>query len=355
MNYYRHIDRTKIQFDFLCDEDSTDIPYDEIESLGGKVILIPPYQKVFKYQKAVKKILKDGNYKIVHSHINTLSVFPLRAAKKAGVPIRIAHSHATTNKIEIKRNAIKVVLRPLNKIFATNYACCSEHAGRWMFGNDFYDKDFVKIINNAIDTNKFIFNDEIRKKYRNSLGIKDNQTVIGCVGRMVKTKNHIFLLDVFDKVCDKEDAFLVLIGKGPLENEIRNIANKLKKSERIFFLGQKEDVSSWYQAFDILVLPSLYEGFGMTLLEAQASNLPCLTSTNVPKEVKIIEKCEFLPLKDGSKVWADNVIQLIKNSKRKTNGNLISLMKFDIRNEALDLEKWYFKLYFNWMKKNEKN
>jgi len=106
MNYYRHIDRSKIQFDFICDEDSTNIPYDEINSLGGKVILIPPYQKVIKYHNELKKVLKDGNYKIVHSHINTLSVFSLWAAKSAGVPVRIAHSHSTTNKKEKKRKRI---------------------------------------------------------------------------------------------------------------------------------------------------------------------------------------------------------------------------------------------------------
>lgn len=107
MNYYRHIDRSKIQFDFICDEDSTNIPYDEINSLGGKVILIPPYQKVIKYHNELKKVLKDGNYKIVHSHINTLSVFSLWAAKSAGVPVRIAHSHSTTNKKEKKKNLMK--------------------------------------------------------------------------------------------------------------------------------------------------------------------------------------------------------------------------------------------------------
>ena len=131
MNYYRQIDKNKIQFDFICDADSTNIPYEEIESFGGKIILIPPYQKVLAYHKELKKVLKKGNYKIVHSHINTLSVFSLFAAKCAGVPIRIAHSHSTTNPKEKKRNLMKQVLRPFSKIFATHYMCCSELAGRW--------------------------------------------------------------------------------------------------------------------------------------------------------------------------------------------------------------------------------
>ena len=155
MNYYRHIDRTKIQFDFICDEDSTNIPYGEIEKMGGKVILIPPYQKVFKYHKKLKEVLKSGGYKIVHSHINTLSVFSLFAAKCAGVPVRIAHSHSTTNKKEKKKNLLKQVLRPFSKVFATDYMCCSELAGRWLFGNKEYDNGNVYLLNNAIDLDKF--------------------------------------------------------------------------------------------------------------------------------------------------------------------------------------------------------
>ena len=160
MNYYRHIDHKKIQFDFLCDDDSTNIPYEEIEKLGGRVILIPPYQKVFKYHKELKKIFKENNYKIVHSHINTLSVFPLFAAWCAKVPVRIAHSHSTTNKKEWKKNLLKVVLRPFAKVFANKYFACTEHAGRWMFGNKEYDKGNVYLLNNAIDLDLFKY-DEI--------------------------------------------------------------------------------------------------------------------------------------------------------------------------------------------------
>ena len=166
MNYYRHINREKIQFDFICDSDSTNIPYEEIESLGGRVILIPPYQKTFKYHKELKKTLIENEYKIVHSHINTLSIFPLYAAKKAGVPVRIAHSHSTTNSKEWKRNILKQILRPFSKIFATNYMCCSELAGRWLFGNKVYNKGKVYLLNNAIDLEKFSYDEKIRNKKR---------------------------------------------------------------------------------------------------------------------------------------------------------------------------------------------
>ncbi|MCQ2613013.1 MAG: glycosyltransferase, partial [Treponemataceae bacterium] len=179
MNYYRNIDRTKVQFDFICDSDSTLIPYDEIESLGGRVFLVPPYQKLFPYRKALIKLFRENKYHIVHSHINTLSVFPLSAAKKAGVPVRIAHSHSSTNKKEWKKNILKQILRPWSKVFANEYFCCSELAGRFQFGNKAYDRGQVYLLNNAIDLEKFRFNEEVRKAKRNELGIGDDVFVVG--------------------------------------------------------------------------------------------------------------------------------------------------------------------------------
>lgn len=204
MNYYRHLDHSKVQFDFICDDDSTNIPYDEIEKLGGKVILIPPYQKVFKYQKELRRVLRDGKYKIVHSHINTLSVFPLYAAKKVGVPVRIAHSHSTTNKKEWKKNLLKQVLRPFSKKYATNYMCCSELAGRWLFGDKAYDEGKVYLLNNAIDLDKFKYDKKIGDKKRKELGIKEDTIVIGHIGRFVVQKNHNFLIDIFNQFHKKE-------------------------------------------------------------------------------------------------------------------------------------------------------
>lgn len=214
MNYYRHIDHSKIQFDFICDEDSTNIPYDLIEKNGGRVIIIPPYQKAFKYHKELKKVLKENNYKIVHSHISTMSVFSLFAAKCAGVPVRIAHSHSTTNKKEKKKNLMKQVLRPFSKVFATNYMCCSELAGRWLFGDKEYDKGNVYLLNNAIDLDKFKYDEKVRKKKRKELGIKDDTLVIGHLGRFVAQKNHTFLIDIFNELHKKnENRFSYLQGK----------------------------------------------------------------------------------------------------------------------------------------------
>ena len=261
MNYYRNIDRDKIQFHFLCDEDSTDIPYDEIERLGGKVIVIPPYQKLFKYQKELYKIFKENNYKIVHSHINALSVFPLRIAKKAGVPIRIAHSHTTSNKKEWKRNLAKNILRPFSKVYANQFFACTEHAGKWLFGKKVVERKKLNVINNAIDLKKFEFNEKIREDLRKEFGIKEDTIVIGHIGRFMKQKNHEFLIDVFNELYKKnQNTVLILIGQGPLLNEIKQKARNLDIENKIKFIGQVTDVERYYNIMDVFVFPSIYEG-----------------------------------------------------------------------------------------------
>lgn len=290
MNYYRHLDHNKIQFDFICDDDSTNIPYDEIEKLGGKVILIPPYQKVFKYQKELRRVLRDGKYKIVHSHINTLSVFPLYAAKKVGVPVRIAHSHSTTNKKEWKKNLLKQVLRPFSKKYATNYMCCSELAGRWLFGDKAYDEGKVYLLNNAIDLDKFKYDKKIRDKKRKELGIKEDTIVIGHIGRFVAQKNHTFLIDIFNQFHKKEkNSILLLAGQGPLQEEIKNKVRELGLDDSVRFLGQRNDANELYQAFDVFLLPSLYEGLPVVGVEAQASGLLCFFSDDMTKETKVLD------------------------------------------------------------------
>ena len=261
MNYYRNIDRNKIQFHFLCDEDSTDIPYEEIEKLGGKVIVIPPYQKLFKYQKELYRIFKENNYKIVHSHINALSVFPLRIAKKAGVPIRIAHSHSTSNKKEWKKNILKMILRPLSKLYANNYFACTEYAGKWLFGKKIVERKELNVINNAIDLKKFEFNENTRKALREELGIKDDTLIIGHVGRFMKQKNHEFLVEVFNEVYKKnQNTLLILIGQGPLLSEIKQKAINLNIEDKIKFIGQVTDIEKYYNIMDIFLFPSIYEG-----------------------------------------------------------------------------------------------
>ena len=345
MNYYRNIDRSKIQFDFICDEDSTNIPYDEIKKLGGKVIIIPPYQKVIKYHKALKKVLKEGNYKMVHSHINTLSVFPLFAAKCVGVPVRIAHSHSTSNKKEWKKTLMKNALKPFSKVFATNYMCCSEYAGRWLFGDKEYDKGNVYLLNNAIDLDKFKYDEKVRKLKRKELGIKDDTFVIGHIGRFVAQKNHTFLIDIFNEYHKKnKKSILLLVGQGPKVEEIKEKVNNLNLSDSVVFLGQREDANELYQAFDIFLLPSLYEGLPVVGVEAQASGLLCLLSDEMTKETKVLSSTVFMSLSVSAKEWSNMITKKIKKYKRLDTTKEITKNNFNIKEEAGKLENKYNEL-----------
>lgn len=341
MNYYRHIDHNKIQFDFICDSDSTNIPYDEIESLGGKVILIPPYQKINRYIKELTKVLKEGNYKIVHSHINTLSVFPLYCAKKAKVPVRIAHSHSTTNKKEWKKNLMKQALRPFSKVFATDYFCCSELAGRWLFGNKEYDKGNVYLLNNAIDLNKFKYDEKIRKEKRKELGINNSTLVIGHIGRFVESKNHRFLIDIFNEIYKQnENVLLLLAGQGPLEQKIKEKVNKLRLTNNVKFLGQRNDVNELYQAFDVFLFPSLYEGLGMVLIEAQTCGLPCICSNKIPETAKVTNNIKFINLTQNAVIWKNNMKEFSGYIRRDFSLE-VQKYGYDIKKEANKLEKIY--------------
>ena len=341
MNYYRHIDKSKIQFDFICDEDSTNIPYEEIEKLGGKVILIPPYQKLFRYHKELKRVLKEGNYKIVHSHINTLSVFSLFASKCAKIPVRIAHSHSTTNKKEKKKNLMKQVLKPFSKLFATYYMCCSELAGRWLFGDKLYDEGKIYLLNNAIDLQKFEYNEKIREEVRKELNIGEETFVMGHIGRFVEQKNHGFLIDIFYELQkEKQNAVLMLVGQGPLQNEMKAKVEQLGLKDKVLFLGQRNDAARLYQAMDVFVLPSLYEGLGMVLIEAQTSGSYCFASTEVPTIAKVTENVEFLKLEDSPRKWAEEVLKL-ENYRRIGYKEIISKQGYDIKEEVTKLRHKY--------------
>lgn len=345
MNYYRNIDRNEFQFDFICDEDSTNIPYDEIKALGGTVILVPPYQKIFKYFRELRSVLKQGKYKIVHSHINTLSVFSLCAAKSAKVPIRISHSHSTTNKKERNKNLIKQILRPFSKIFATHYMCCSELAGRWLFGNKAYEKNKVYLLNNAININKFSYNENIRKTKREEMNINYDTLVIGHVGRFVEQKNHKFLIDIFNEIHKREkDSILLLVGQGPLVSKIKEKVNKLNLSKSVFFLGQREDVNELYQVLDIFLLPSLYEGLPVVGIEAQVCGCLCEFSDSMTKETKILDSTIFMSLNISAEEWALNILNSIKTYKKHDTREEVSKYGFNIIKESIKLNEYYEKL-----------
>ena len=345
MNYYRNIDKKKVQFDFLVDEDSTEkIPQEEIEKLGSRVIMVPPYQKLIKFHKEFKRICKENNYKIVHSNANALSVFPLFAAKCARVQVRIAHSHSTTNKSEWKKNLLKQALKPFSKVYANTYFACTEHAGRWLFGNKTFDEGKVLVVNNGIDVDSYSFNEKVRNEKRKELKLKDTDIVIGHIGRFVKQKNHEFLIDIFNELYKENKNYkLMLIGQGPLKEEMEQKVKDLGIEDSVMFLGQKADANKYYQAMDLFLFPSLYEGLGMVFVEAQSAALPSVASTEVPVIAQVSDRAYFIGLDQPIKVWTDKIKEVI-NQDRIVDTKRIKDAGYDIVTEAKKLEQKYLDL-----------
>lgn len=340
MNYYLHIDRTKYQFDFFVENTSRIINKDKIRKMGGRVIIIPHYTNVFKYMKVLRRLFEKGKYDIVHSNMNSLSVFTLKAAKKAGVPIRIAHSHSTSNKRERKRNFIKNLLRPFSRKYATHYFACSEYAGRWLFGNKAFDAGKVTIINNAIDLDRFKFSPVWREEIRTQYDI-DDKFVVGTVGRFVTQKNQLFLIDIFNEYLKTNpDAALMLVGDGPLHNKLRAKVKKYALGDRVIFAGVHKHTERYFAAMDCFVLPSLYEGLPVVGIESQISGIHGLLSTEMTKEVKCSDTVEFLPLKLGAAGWAAEIKETDEETRATAYERFVG-SKYDISIEAGKLTALY--------------
>lgn len=342
MNYYRNVDRTKVQFDFVVDGYEKTILDDEILYLGGKVYHVESYRRnIFRYMKQVYQIVKMGNYDVVHVNMNTLSVFSLFSAWLAGAKIRILHNHSTAVKKEGVRSLMKTMLRPFAPVFANRYAACSLLAGRWMYGDKRMDSGDIKIIRNAIDVNEYAYSPELRKKYRRELGIADDTLVIGHVGRFMFQKNHAFLLKIFRKVCElSSNVVLLLIGEGELRDDMERCAISYGIGDRVRFLGLRRDVRELYNAMDVFVLPSWYEGLPVVSVEAQANGLRSLFSTNVTAESGITQAAEYYALSDGAEKWAEYILK--GNNKRYANAGMdLRKAGFEIQSQAKALMTWY--------------
>lgn len=346
MNYYRHIDRTKVQFDFVIDGYEKSLLDDEIESLGGRVYKVERYNKnVLRQICQIYRIVKDNKYEIVHSHMNTLAVFSLFAAWLGGARVRIVHNHTTTSKQEKIRSLLKYVLRPFSRVFANVFIACSKSAGRWMFG-DRVDMRAVRIVNNAIDVQRFAYDKILRKEGREQFGIKRETVVIGHVGRFVYVKNHRFLIDIISKLVKKnKDVALVLIGDGPLLEETASEAKKRGLEQQIRFLGLQKNVADLYNIMDIFLLPSWYEGLPVVAVEAQANGLPCIVSDKVSDECKLTSSVSFMSLEKSAEEWADEIL-CCKNERNPYAAQELANAGFDIKEEVCKLYSLYDSLVY---------
>lgn len=339
MNYYRNIDRTKVQFDFLThrpENEKKDYD-DEIRSLGGKIYHMPvlnPFSR--SYMKSLDEFFKEHKeYRIVHSHLDCLSAYPLKMAKKNGVPVRIAHAHTTLVENNLKKY-IKLFSKKLIPKYATDLFACGKLAGEWMFQG----KQF-KILNNAIDTKKYIFDANIRQKVRDKLGIVEKEYVIGHVGNFTPPKNHAFIIEVFAEICKKrENVRLILVGGGDNAQQYKKRTKELGIEDKVIFMGMRKDVPDLMQAMDVFFFPSIYEGLPVTLIEAQAAGLHCIVSENITKEVAITKLIEFISLNENIDIWSDCILRYTESNRNNMLGK-IEKGKYDIKKNAKWLEEFY--------------
>ena len=345
MNYYRHIDRSKIQYDFIFDYDSSDpILLDEVEALGGGFIIVPPYQNILENQRVLCKFFRRNNYPLVYSHLNTLSVFPLFAAWRMGVKIRVAHNHSTAGKGEFKRNMMKYALRPFAKIFPTHLCACSEYAGRWLFGNKAMDSGRVKVWNNAIETERYAYNEPVRNEMRQSLKLTD-KFVVGHAGRFATQKNHSFLVEIFAEIHKRrEDSVLLLAGDGPLMESVKEKVSQMGLNDCVIFLGSVQGMERYYQAMDIFILPSLYEGLPVVGSEVQVSGLPFLCADTVTPETKFCDNLRFMSLNKSAGEWADEALKISDGHVRRDMSSYAREAGFDIKVQAAKMSDWYCQL-----------
>lgn len=346
MNYYRNVDRQQIQFDFMSHRSERGIYDDEIEALGGKIFRMPPiHPKNFfgdnGYFKKLDIFFKNHKeYKIVHSHLESLSPFVLRYAKNNGVPVRIAHSHSTNLASKGIKKIFKIYSQAILYNECTDFFACGEEAGKFLFKKAISQgRDFV-IMKNAIDTDKFKFDNTIRKKVRQRFNF-EAKFVVGHIGSFSEPKNHAFLIDIFYEIQKAEpNSALFLIGDGPLIDRIKNKAEQLGISDKIIFTGVVANVNEMLMAMDVFLLPSLYEGLPVVCIEAQAAGLPIITSSNVSKEAMLTNLMAQIDLQSDAAFWAKKVL-LHKNTPRDETANEKVRKVYGIRENANWLQRFY--------------
>lgn len=341
MRIYRNIDRTKVQFDFLVHRSQKGAYDDEIRAMGGQIYYAPPFNP-FRYYDYFRSMLhffqEHPEYKIMIAHTE-LALGPLMCAKKAGVPVRICYSHNGQFTFSLKRCFMDFETLFLKR-YCTDQFAVSKLAARYTFGEKTVESGSVRIIQNGIEMENFLFDAATRNRLRKEYNLED-KLVIGHVGRFMTQKNHTFLLEVFaDLYAMHQNARLILIGDGELEDRIRKRAKSLGISHAVIFLGRRSDVNDWMKAMDVLLLPSLWEGFPNVAIEAQASALQVYLSKKITEEAEFTPYCCRLPL--DKRIWVERIEADIPHLLPRMD------MSETMRQKGCDVRataKWYEKFY----------
>ena len=343
-NYYSNMNHKQITFDFVVPGDKKGFLEDDLEKMNSKIFRVPRFKKhPFLQIKTLSNIIKNGNYDIIHCH-GYKSYLGLLIGKIYKVNVRIMHSHMAYVKENIFSWIIRKFVTFLLKIFATDFFACGIDAAKWLYGNNYYKKGKVKVINNAIDLAKFKFNEKNRKIFRKEL-CKNNEILIGNIARLTKQKNQIYSLHVIKKLIDdKINVKLLFIGTGEDEKYLQEETKRLGLEKNVMFLGLRNDINNILSGLDVFILPSLYEGLPVVLAEAQASGISCVVSDNITKEIKVTNNIYYLPLNSGCNNWKQKIKKICKNVEfnRLENNKLMEKGKYDIKYQAKKLYKFYY-------------
>ncbi len=346
MNYYRYIDRTKIQFDFLYFREVEDNFCEEIEQLGGRCFKLEEPSLSRSFIKKTNQFFKEheGEWCFLHCHaLFAVSVFS-KIAKKNGVSAVIAHSHSTVYGSGLFKKVRNFVFIQQAAQLSDYRLACSKEAGNFMFGKN---KEFF-LLNNAIDISVYRSAQEKRAIVRRELSL-ENAFVLGHVGSFAASKNHKFLIEIFNEVQKTvPNAKLLLVGgegiaAGSTLAQMKQKVVDLDLEDKVLFLGVRQDVPCLMSAMDAFVFPSLFEGFGLVLVEAQASGLPCTASDRVPLAAKCTDLVSYLPLESGAKAWAEHILN------HRTQERKVAIESFDRYN--IDTQKQVLEdMYLNMAK-----
>lgn len=350
INYYRCIDKSKIQFDFLCNFHEDAAYEKELIALGGKVFHITARSENYgKYKKELKAFFKrsQGTYDAIWVNVCSLAnIDYLIMAKKYGIPRRIIHSHNSQNMDSKLRGMLHERNKKRIDKFATDFWTCSEDAAKWFYEDRLLAK--VVMIRNSISVDRMAFDEEKRRSYREQLQCDEQTWVIGNVGRLHFQKNQTFCLEIFQHFLKKyPNARLVLIGQGEDETDLKMLATRYGINKKVYFAGKQADICGWLSAFDTFLFPSKFEGLPIAALEAQANGVPMLASAKViPQEVKINSNFAFLDLDEGAEVWSEHLSQMQKTTKRldvlEVKQNFTE-KGYNIETETVKLEKLFLK------------
>lgn len=339
MNLYRNIDRSIVQFDFLVHYKEHQFYDDEIERMGGRIYKLSVREdyNLIAYTKELRAFFRQHReYSVLHGHMETLSSIWMAEAERAGIPTRIAHSHTAGFGVGAKA-VVRQLFRHQYPLHATDLFACSKAAGDFMFSGRKY-----RLIPNAIDTSRFAFKQDVRESVRIELGINTSTFVVGSVGRFHVSKNYSFLIKVMEKLAAlKSDCVLLLVGDGEERGRLESEIDERGLEGIVRFVGKREDVHRFYQAFDAFVLPSRYEGLPLVGIEAQASGCPAFFSTGVSAETGITDLATFLPLDVGPEAWARAIINAETASPREAYAVAVANAGYDVHRLAENMTRFY--------------